>query len=268
LPDKIELRENLVAIAPLLGSCPGLITLGVRPSMGDYTPRERELLLSARRIFFPTPRFAGILEAAGKETFPSAFAYRVRKSRLIQEVLFQFLKCPHPRTRAYYGRQKNWIVDDFPPPFLAMGPQMLSGVRRIASECDLQVLSEIHNPLIINEIVEYRERLEFVFVNYECAGILKRVPSGGQCEFDCPGIPGAARLANGEVAEYSATEVVPRLKRLLRSVRLNDIAVEIGITPQGWQLIEFVRPPLSWPSHEGVIDRFRYICSLIETERL
>ena len=107
------MREKLVAIAPFLRSCPQLVTLGVRPSMGDYTPWQRGMLLSASQIFFPTPRFVRVLQAAGKKTFPSAFAYSVQKSRLTQEVLFQFLKCPHPFTRIYYGGQKSSILRRF-----------------------------------------------------------------------------------------------------------------------------------------------------------
>ena len=255
-------------MASLLCRCPGLITLGVRASMADYTPRERKVLLSARLIFFPTPRFACILEAAGKETFPSAFAYHVRKSRLAQEVLFQFLKCPHPRTRIYYGRKKSGITDDFPSPFLAMGPFVSRDARLVRSACDLPTLSGLYNPLIIQEIVEYEERFHLVFVNYECAGILKRIPGGGQRSFDGSTIPNAPRLENVEVPEHFSGEIVSRLEKLLRSVRLIDIGVEIGITRQGWQLIELVRPPLSWPSHEGVVDRLGCICRLIESGRL
>src|SRR5208337_1638471 len=82
--------EKLVAIAPFLRSCPRLITLGVRASMGDYTPRQREMLLSARQIFFPTLRFVKILEAAGIKTFPSAFAYSVQKSGLYRRRCIRF----------------------------------------------------------------------------------------------------------------------------------------------------------------------------------
>jgi hypothetical protein len=259
--------DKLVAMAPLLRTCPGLITLGVRASMGDYTPGERKILLAARLIFFPTPRFAGILEAAGKKTFPSAFAYRVRKSRLAQEVLFQFLKCPHPRTRIYYGRQKSGIADDFPPPFLAMGPRISTGSRLVSGAHDLPALSVLHNPLIIQEIVEYEERFQLVFLDYECVGILKWVPGRAQRSFDGSEIPTAPRTVNREAPEHFSREIVSRLEKLLRSVRLNDIAVEIGITRHGWQLIEFVRPPLSWPSHEGVAHRLRFICRLIESNR-
>lgn len=162
--------EKLVAIAPFLRSCPSLITLGVRASMGDYTPWQREILLAARLILFPTLRFVRILEAAGKKTFPSAFAYSVQKSRLIQEALYQVLKCPHPLTRIYYGRQKSSIPDDFPFPVYAMGPDMIGKARLVSNSRDLQAVSEIYNPLIIREVLDYEKRFLLIFINYECAG--------------------------------------------------------------------------------------------------
>jgi ribosomal protein S6--L-glutamate ligase len=236
--------------------------------MGDYTHREREILLSANRIFFPTPRLAAVLEAAGKQTFPSAFAYRVYKSRLIQEVLFQFLKCPHPRTRIYYGRQKRGIADEFVPPFLAMGPDLRSGARLISGALDLQALSGIYNPLIIQESIECKARFQLVFVNYECAGIIKRATSRDLRALDTPESSAAPPLEDAEVPESSSAEIVPLIGGLLRSVRLNDIAVEIAISGRGWLITEFVRPPLLWPSPEGMVNRHRHICRLVESNKL
>ncbi len=128
-------------------------------------------------------------------------------------------------------------------------------------------LPVLHNPLIIQEIVEYEERFQLVFLDYERVGILKWVPGRAQGSFDGSEIPTAPRTVNREVPEHFSREIVSRLEKLLRSVRLNDIAVEIGITRHGWQLIEFVRPPLSWLSHEGVAHRLRCICRLIESNR-
>ena len=142
--------------------------------MGDYTPWQREILLAARLILFPTLRFVRILEAAGKKTFPSAFAYSVQKSRLIQEALYQVLKCPHPLTRIYYGRQKSSIPDDFPFPVYAMGPDMIGKARLVSNSRDLQAVSEIYNPFIIREVLDYEKRFLLIFINYECAGIVKK----------------------------------------------------------------------------------------------
>lgn len=244
--------ENPVTIAPLL-HCRNVITLGVRAGLGDYTPREREILLSADRVFFPTPRFAGILEAAGKETFPSAFTYRARKSRLIQEVLFQFLKCPHPRTRIYYGRQKDEILCDFRLPLIAMGPRTSDGAVVVSTQSGLEEISRLYNPLIIKDIVEYEERFRLIFINYRCAGIVQPAPAAAGESV------AAVRDAHGIVGG----EIRSKLEKLVRSVKLNDIAVEIGTCSDGWQVIEIVRPPLSWPSSDGVVTKQRYISRLV-----
>jgi hypothetical protein len=102
-------------------------------------------------------------------------------------------------------------------------------------------------------VLHYRKRFLLVFINFECAGIVNKGPGGEECEFDC------SRISD---------EIVAYIEKLLRSMQLNDIAVEIGLTLQGWQLIELLRPPLSWPSAEGVINRYRYISCLIESDRL
>ncbi len=259
--------ENLVAIAPFLRSCQHLVTLGIRPSLGDYTSGQREMLLSASQIFFPTQRFVRILQAAGKKTFPSAFAYSVQRSRLIQEVLFQFLKCPHPFTRIYYGRQKSSILEDFSFPFRAMS-QKTPGIKRPVSNADdLRVLCDIYNPLIIQEVLDCEECFLLVFVNYTCVGIIKRVSSGAQGEFESHPISSNQKLEQAIGLEFFSREIVCCLEKLLRSLQINDIAVEICTTRRGWYLVELARPPLSWQTPDGVHNRFKLISSLIESNK-
>jgi len=236
--------------------------------MGDYTPLQRGMLLSASQIFFPTPRFVRILQAAGKKTFPSAFTYSVQKSRLIQEVLFQFLKCPHPFTRIYYGRQKISIAVDFSFPLKAMGPKTVGGARLVSNAGDLRALVDIYNPLIIQEMLDYAECFRLVFVNYKCAGIIKRVSSGAQCGFNSHPISPNPQLEQEVGLEFFSREIVSCLEKLLRSMQINDIAVEIGTTRRGWRLIELARPPLSWPTPEGLSNRHKLISHLIESNKL
>jgi hypothetical protein len=236
--------------------------------MGDYTPRQRGMLLSASQIFFPTPRFVRILHAAGKKTFPSAFAYSVQRSRLIQEVLFQLLRCPHPFTRIYYGGQKSSIDVDFSFPFRATGPKTVGGARLVSDAGDLLAVSKIYNPLIIQEVLDYTECFRLVFVNYKCAGIIKRVSSGAQCGLDSIAISAKPQLEQGIGLECFSRKIVYYLEKLLRSLQINDIAAEIGITLRGWHLIELARPPLSWPTPDGVSNRHRLISHLIESGKL
>jgi hypothetical protein len=261
-------RGKFVAIAPFLRSCPHVTTLGVRASMADYTPEQRRALLSAARILFPTPRFAAILHAAGKKTFPSPFAYTVQKSRLIQKVLFQFLQCPHPFTRIYYGRQKKTVVEDFSFPLRAMGPKMSDNAFLVSDAGELMTLSATYNPLIIEEVLSYLQWFQLIFVNYEFCGVLGKVWTEEQGRFQSRLIPNFQHMDSDGHPLHLSREVAPYLERLLRSAQIDDIAVEIGLTQEGWRLIELTRAPLCWPTATGSANRFDLISRMIESNRL
>lgn len=263
-----RVREKLVAVAPFLCSCPRVATLGIRYSIADYTPQQRKMLVSASQILFPTQRFVKILHAAGKITFPSYFTYSVQKSRLMQEVLFQFLKCPHPLTRIYYGHQKSSIIEGFSFPLKAMGPKMTDNARLVSNECDLNIISKVYNPLIIQEVLNYRERFRLLFVNYECSGVLKRIPEVELGRFGGCEVPSDSCLDQVEVPVCLGGEIVSYLEKFLRSVQIDDIAAEIGITGDGWRLIELSRPPVYWKTAAGPINRFSLISSMIESNLL
>ncbi|MEN6441316.1 MAG: hypothetical protein ABFD97_22335 [Syntrophobacter sp.] len=249
-----------IAIAPFLESCPEITTLGIRASLCDYSPAERKLLASADRVYFPTPRFAKILEAAGKQTFPSCLTYRIRKSRLVQETLFQFSGCPHPRTRIYFGRRKASISADFRFPFVAMGPGMQDGIFPVNDTKSLVELAEKYNPLIVREEVRYERRLWLLFVNYECIWIADGTP----------GVETIGRRTIGTLSDDPMLEpCIHETGILVRSFRLNDIAVEIGFSmTEGWGITSMAKPPVSWQSAHGAVSRYEYISSLIRAGKI
>ena len=145
---------------------------------------------------------------------------------------------------------------------------MVGGARLVSNAGDLRALTEIYNPLIIQEMFDYAECFRLVFVNYKCAGIIKRVSSGAQCGLDSHAISPDPQLEQGIGLEFFSREIVSCLEKLLRSMQINDIAVEIGTTRRGWRLIELARPPLSWPTPDGVSNRHRLISRLIESNKL
>ncbi|MFZ2447794.1 MAG: hypothetical protein WAW37_15675 [Syntrophobacteraceae bacterium] len=251
-----------IAIAPFLVSCPRVITLGVRAAVSDYSAEEKGLLASAGRIFFPTPRFAKIFEAAGKDTFPNAFTYGLRKSRQAQEALFRVGGWPHPRARVYFGRQKASIVPDFRFPFLAMGPNVSDRPRLIENTPQLADATGEFNPLIIREKLEYDERFLLVFVNFECIATLQEVPGA-----TAP--PVAFSRPTATDLPPSAAGFRHTLSNLLRSFRINDIAVEIGLSATAdAQVLSLVRPPLWWRTPGGTANRHDLIAGLIREGRL
>ncbi len=260
--------KPLAAIAPFLTSCPEVTTLGVRAAIADYAPAERQLLASARRIFFPTPRFAKIFEAAGKDVFPSAFTYRLRKSRLVQETFFQLCgaeapdggpSLPHPRTRIYFGRQKQSIRSDFAFPFATMGPAASDGVRVVGNDAELSDEARRYNPLIVQEICPFEARVLLVFVNYRCIAAIRPGPGKNP-----PGFLDSAIAARPGLDVFTA-----RLSRLLRFFRIGDIGVEaLQGRDSGWLAAAMSRPPVRWQSPCGTFNRHRIIAGLIEKKEI
>ncbi len=261
--------KPVAAIAPFLASCPAVLTLGVRAAIADYSPAERELLASARRIFFPTPRFAKIFEAAGKNVFPSGFTYGLRKSRLVQETFFQLCgieqpggiaPLPHPRTRIYFGRQKEAILSDFSFPFTVMGPSASDGPQVVADTARLSVEARKHNPLIAQEVCAVEDRFLLVFVNCRRVAAIGKEPGGSLTRFSDP----AAAAAGAGLDDFSE-----HLSRLLRFFRIDDIGVDVFRGPDGtWRAGSMSSPPVRWQTPEGTFHRHRYIAGLIEKEEI
>ena len=210
-------------------------------------------MLSADRIFFPTPRFVNIFEAAGKSTFPNGITYKVRRSRVVEEALFQFLACPHPRTRIYFGRQKKSIPGHFSFPLLVMGPDKSCTARAVSSPAELEEWTVRCNPLIVQENVHYEARFRMTFVNCGFLGIERIVASKTNRESSAD-----------QFAGCSVENLIRDASQIVKSAGLNDIAVEAGIGQNGWFIIGFVRPPMFCPTPGGMVNRHEYITALIE----
>lgn len=250
------MKQTHLALAPFLRFCPSVMTIGIRASFEDYSAEEKKLLRCAHRIFFPTPRFAGLFEAVGTPTFPHASTYLYQRSNLHQMLLFQYLKWPHPRTRIYFGwKQKQSIPRDFRFPFLAIGPRASPLAPRIIRNMkDLEQHAFDHNPLIIQEAIDWIERIRFICVHYECVGALRQTATAED-----------PTLEPILLEHKSLSEILQATRRLLRMAQLDDISVVWAYGNGQWQLIQLERPPARWKSLEGTQHRHHLICHLIQT---
>jgi hypothetical protein len=249
-----------VALAPFLLDCPTVVTLGLRPCIGDYSPEERELLRNAKRIFFPTPRFLPVFEAASVPTFPSPESYRYPRSRVLQALLFQMLGWPAARTRVYFGRrQKGRILRDFPFPFDVLSPGPAGGdARRMECLGDFESIPDHLNPMVIREVPRWEDRILATAVLHECLAAHRLTAVSGRDE-------------TGQPLPLSAAEMAPLLKlnrKLTRLVHLDDISIEWGYCNGEWRLIEITRPPLHIRNSSHTINRHAYICELVGREVL
>jgi hypothetical protein len=250
------MKKTKVALAPFLSSCSAVTTLGIRACLGDYSEEDRQLLSRADCVFFPTIRFVDIFQAIGKTTFPSPASYRYPRTRVLQETLFQYMKLPHPRRRIYFGAgQKQHIVGESVFPLLVMGPGMhADSVHLVHDHDELEVCLPRHNPVLVQDYVEWKERVRLVFVRFELAGALRRVGSGSRpgsfepLPFSHPMLESTIHVSLG----------------FLKQIQLDDTMVEWGLGPDGWQLISIARPPARWPTTTGIVDHHILIRDLIQ----
>lgn len=246
-----------VALAPFCLECSSVITLGIRAAMEDYTPDERNLIRNADRVFFPTPRFVDTLEAISKVTFPSPQSYRYQRSRLLQTLLFQELGWPHPRTRVYFGnRQKQRILDDFHMPFRAMGAHTNSpAAHRIECRDDLEAISATLNPMVIQEMLPWEERIRLISVHYQCLAAQRALG-----DWESP----EASLEPVSLSEHKLATLLPLHWKLAKWLHLDDIVVEWGYREGRWHFIEMGRPPLRIRTRDHIINRHSHIRELID----
>ncbi|GKT08079.1 hypothetical protein [Desulforhabdus sp. TSK] len=249
-----------IALAPFLRSCPSVLTLGVRPAIHDYPPEEKELLRRAHRVFFPTPRYAGLFQAAGIPTFPLATTYHYQRSNVLQANLFQCLQWPHPHTRIYFGmRQKRNIPKDFRFPLWAMGRRVASAGAHFVEDLEaLEDLSQRFNPLVVQEHIPWEDRIDLVCVHFQCVAALRCVSDGA----------GPAAFAFIPPGHLRLQEILEATHRLVHLAQLDDICVEWGYGRHQWQVIGLRRPPLQWMTQQGPVHRHRLIGSLIQEGRL
>ncbi len=57
-------------------------------------------------------------------------------------------------------------------------------------------------------------------------------------------------------------------RAFVRKTRLDDIVIEWAYGKGRWHALELTRPPVRWPMLEGVLNRHRHICRLVESGRL
>ncbi|MEJ5348539.1 MAG: hypothetical protein WHS46_07600 [Desulfosoma sp.] len=149
---------SFVALASFLRHDSRVLTLGVRPTLGDYTPEERRKLREAHCVLFPTMRFAEVLEAGGCRCFPSGPTYRYQRWRPLQWTLASFLGLPMVRARLCYGKKgKRDVLSNFKLPFRALGPRAgQDPIVLVKSHDAWEALASLWDPVLVLEHAPYR----------------------------------------------------------------------------------------------------------------
>ena len=250
-----------VAIGEGLKDCPGVITLGVRSQIGDYTEQERKMLRAADTVFYPTARFVDLFATLKKKTFPSINCYRLRGNRLKQVALMHMLEVDYPRTRVYYGeKQKQRILDDFAFPLIAKRPFRSSPGREVFFIDDMDKLGwykQNFNPAYIQGHVPAEMELRVVVVNYtETFGYWRRVTSNVSRRK-----PGSNRVWQ---TDKVPVEAIVLAKKIARQGDLSDVAVEIISVGSRFYVLELNFEYEEMGDLHPGLDRLKIIMDMIE----
>jgi ribosomal protein S6--L-glutamate ligase len=185
---------------------------GVLPNWDDYPEEVKEAIAQAQEVFYPSTLYENLFEALGKKTYPRNY-YVFLGNKIRQTSLFQLLGISHPRTRVYYGRNRQTrICGDFPYPFIAktpVGSSMGQGVFLIQGEKALQSYLASHRPAYIQEYLPIDRDLRVVLIKgrvihaywriHQPGEFRNNVAQGGRISFDH--IPDEGLRFATEVAE-------------------------------------------------------------------
>lgn len=224
-----------IAFSRRMRSCPGLTILQPLPNFHDFTPAEQDLIRRADKVYYPTPLLVDLFLTLGKEIFPSRETYVYAGDKVKQTLLFQVLNIPHPRTKCYYGRQRDAILQEFSLPLVAKvarGSSLGEGVHLITSEGDLQEYLK-RNPLgYIQEYLPLERDLRVILINHRAIlAYWKQSPPG---EF-------RHNLARGAALDFEGipSAALELARRVSRACNFDDVGLDLCHTPsQGWQVLE------------------------------
>jgi len=157
-----------VAIGARLKKSIKIRTLGLKPNFNDYSPEDRERMMRAEKIYYPTAFYADLFNAMDKATFPSFHTYKFAQDKIKQTAAFNMLDIPHPLTRVFYGpRQKDSILDLFKFPFVAKIPRGSArgtGVFLIKTREDLAAYLSLNGPAYIQEYLPINRDMRLVVI--------------------------------------------------------------------------------------------------------
>lgn len=218
-PDGLEGKRVRVSLGKRMRRVPLFACWGVKPNWDDYPMAVREAILEAAEVFYPSHLYEDLLQSLGKTTFPRNY-YAFLGNKIRQTSLFQLLEIPHPRTRIYYGRERQArICADFPYPFIAKAPvgsSMGEGVFLIQREAELAEYLRCTCPAYIQEYLPLERDLRVVLIkgrvihaywrSHRSGEFRNNVSQGGSISFE--GIPEEALAFAADVAARCGFEEV------------------------------------------------------------
>ncbi|MBW2029334.1 MAG: ATP-grasp domain-containing protein [Deltaproteobacteria bacterium] len=227
-------HKPLIALGSRLKGMPGVLTLGVRPNFHDYTSREKDLMLEAPVVLYPTQNYAQFFHTLGKRIFPSLETHLYADEKIKQTTLFYMLNIPHPRTRIYYGLHHGDILEEFSFPFIAKLPRASSqgrGVFMVRNKQELQHYLNLTKVAYIQEYLPHDRDIRVVLINYEpILAYWREVPPGGF----------RSNLFQGGTANFAGIpeEILELAQAVATRCKFDDVGLDFILHEGVWYLIE------------------------------
>jgi ribosomal protein S6--L-glutamate ligase len=223
-----------VALGSRLRGVPEVVTLGVKPNFRDYTSQERELILNAVMVLYPSRNYAQFLNTLGKPFFPSLETWLYADEKIKQTTLFYMAGLSHPRTRFYYHLQHHQISKDFTYPFVAKFPRASAqgrGVFKIENRTHLDDYLQRSPIAYIQEYLPHERDLRVVLINYEPVIAYWRELKHGSFR--------ANLFQGGSISFHDVPEAgIETAREAARKCKFNDVGLDL-IHHQGtWYVIE------------------------------
>jgi ribosomal protein S6--L-glutamate ligase len=227
-------NARFVALGSRLRGVREVLTLGVKPNFHDYTLPERQMILDASIILFPTLNYAQFFRTMGKRIFPSLETYLYADEKIKQTTLFYLWGIPHPRTRIYYHLHHGDILRDFSFPFVAKLPRASAqgrGVFKIDNREDLGSYLQRTHVAYIQEYLPHERDLRVILINYEPILAYWRV---------CP--PGSFKtnIFHGGSFDFEdiPSEGIKLAQEFSQKCKFNDVGLDFIQNNGKWYLLE------------------------------
>jgi len=227
--------RTVIALEARLRACKNVITLGVRPNFGDYSPEQARMIREAPIVYYPTAFYADLFDAMGKATFPSYHTYKCVQDKIKQTALLQMLDIPHPRTRVFYGKhQKSKILNYFDFPFIGKTPRgsaLGRGVFLIHDKKQLQAYTSGHPVAYIQAYLPIDRDMRIVVIGGEVVHAYWRKSPEGEFRTNV--------FCGGEILlEKVPAQAIELARKAARACRWNDVGVDICRHADRYYVIE------------------------------
>ena len=215
--------------------CPGVTVIQARPNFSDYTEAEKTWIRTAEKVYYPTQLYVDLFMTMGKSIFPSRETYVYSGDKIKQTALFELLRIPHPRTRVYFGRQKEGIQKEFSFPFIAKiprGSSMGRGVFRIRDEEGLNRYLGRSPVAYIQEYLPLDRDLRVIVIGHQVILSYWKIARDGEFRNN---------LAQGAFLRFNdiPAEALEFARQLTHKCNFDDVGLDLCHTPdRGWMVVE------------------------------